>query len=91
MSLFRKKPTEHPAADSGLKRCLSAFDLTLIGISAMVGGGIFVLIGITSATTAGPAVMLSFVIAGIACSFAALSYAELSTCIGGSGSAYGYA
>lgn len=94
MNLLRTKPIHHPqhkSVESGLKRCLSAFDLTLIGISAMVGAGIFVLMGITSATTSGPAIVLSFAIAGICCSFVALSYAELASAIGGSGSAYGYA
>lgn len=87
--LFRKKSIN--AGASGLKRCLSAFDLTLLGIGCIIGTGIFVLTGIAAANLAGPAVVLSFVISGLACTFAALSYAELSSSVGGCGSAYGYA
>ena len=75
---------------SELRRCLSAFDLVLLGIGCIIGTGIFVLTGIVSATQAGPAIILSFVIAGFGCAFAALSYAELAGSIGGCGSAYGY-
>jgi basic amino acid/polyamine antiporter, APA family len=89
--LFRKKPVALSPESFGLKRCLGLWDLTLLGIGAIIGTGIFVLTGIAAATTAGPAVILSFVIAGIACTFAALAYAELSASVGGSGSAYGYA
>ena len=87
--LFRKKSIN--ASTSGLKRCLSTFDLTLLGIGCIIGTGIFVLTGIAAANLAGPAVVLSFVISGLACTFAALSYAELSSSVGGCGSAYGYA
>ena len=87
--LFRKKSIY--AGASGLKRCLSTFDLTLLGIGCIIGTGIFVLTGIAAANLAGPAVVLSFVISGLACTFAALSYAELSSSVGGCGSAYGYA
>ncbi len=87
--LIRKKlPEAHGA--QGLNKCLGKWDLTLLGIGAIIGTGIFVLTGIAAATQAGPAVVLSFVVAGIACAFAALSYAELSSAMGGSGSAYGY-
>ena len=90
-ALFRKRTYEHAHyADSGLKRCLSAFDLTLLGIGAIIGTGIFVLTGIAAATQAGPAVVLSFVVSGLACAFAALAYAELAGSLGGCGSAYGY-
>ncbi len=89
--LFRTRTLSHEDfKDSGLKRCLSAFDLTLLGIGAIIGTGIFVLTGIAAATQSGPAVILSFVIAGTACAFAALSYAELAGSLGGCGSAYGY-
>ena len=89
--LFRTRILSHEDfKDSGLKRCLSAFDLTLLGIGAIIGTGIFVLTGIAAATQSGPAVILSFVIAGAACAFAALSYAELAGSLGGCGSAYGY-
>ena len=76
--------------DSGLRKCLTAFDLALLGIGCAIGTGIFVLTGIAAATQSGPAVVLSFIIAGVASGFAALSYAELAASIGGSGSAYGY-
>jgi APA family basic amino acid/polyamine antiporter len=91
MNLFRRKPA-NPAAfcDSGLKRCLGAFDLTFLGIGAIIGTGIFVLTGIAAAEYSGPAVVLSFVFAGLASAFAALAYAELAASVGGSGSAYGY-
>ena len=87
--IFRTKhiATKH---DSGLKKCLSALDLTLLGVGAIIGTGIFVLTGIAAANQAGPAVVLSFVISGTACAFAALAYAELAATVGGCGSAYGY-
>jgi basic amino acid/polyamine antiporter, APA family len=87
--LLRKKPIQ-PHAHTGLKKCLTAFDLALLGIGGAIGTGIFVLTGIAAATQSGPAVVLSFIIAAIAAGFAALSYAELSSSVGGSGSAYGY-
>ncbi len=74
-----------------LKRCLSGLDLTFLGIGAIIGAGIFVLTGIAAATQAGPAIVLSYIVAGLACTFTALSYAELASSIGGCGSAYGYA
>ena len=88
--LFRKKSVVDDMDSHGLRRCLSAFDLTLLGIGAIIGTGIFVLTGVAAATTSGPAVVLSFVAAGAACAFAALAYAELSSSVGGCGSAYGY-
>lgn len=91
MQIFRTKHiTPDDFMQSGLKRCLSAWDLTFLGIGAIIGTGIFVLTGIAAATQSGPAVVLSFVIAGIACAFAALAYAELASAVGGCGSAYGY-
>ena len=89
-ALLRKKAVVDDVDNLGLKRCLSAFDLTLMGIGAIIGTGIFVLTGVAAATTSGPAVVLSFVIAGLACAFAALAYAELASSVGGAGSAYGY-
>jgi len=87
--LTRKKfPSENVTKD--LTKCLTKWDLTLMGIGAIIGTGIFVLTGLAAATQAGPAVILSFVVAGIACAFAALAYAELSSSVGGAGSAYGY-
>ena len=59
-------------------------------MGCIIGTGIFVLTGIVAATHSGPAIIISFIIAGTACAFAALSYAELSSSIGGCGSAYGY-
>jgi len=89
--IFRTKQIKpFDKSEQGLKRCLSAWDLAFLGVGAIIGTGIFVLTGIAAATQAGPGVVLSFVIAGIACAFAALSYAELSAAIGGCGSAYGY-
>ncbi len=87
--LFRKKfPSELVTAH--LTKCLTAWDLGLMGVGAIIGTGIFVLTGIAAATQAGPAVIISFILSGLACGFAALSYAELSASVGGSGSAYGY-
>ena len=91
MNLFRTKPiAKDPAADTGLKRDLNAFDLTMLGIGAIIGAGIFVLTGISAATQSGPAIVLSFVVAGVGCACAALCYAELAAALGGCGSAYGY-
>ncbi len=77
-------------SDTGLKKCLTAYDLALLGIGCAIGTGIFVLTGIAAATQSGPAVVISFIIAGVASAFAALAYAELASSVGGSGSAYGY-
>ena len=91
MQIFRTKHiSSNDFRESGLRRCLSATDLTLLGIGAIIGTGIFVLTGIAAATQAGPAVVISFIFAGLACAFAALSYAELASSVGGCGSAYGY-
>ncbi len=91
MQIFRTRMTTHEDfCESGLKRALSAFDLTLLGIGAIIGTGIFVLTGTAAANQAGPAVVLSFVVSGFACAFAALAYAELAASLGGCGSAYGY-
>ena len=91
MKIFRSKHiSSDDGADHGLKRCLSKWDLAFLGVGAIIGTGIFVLTGVAAATQSGPAVMLSFAIAGLACAFAALSYAELSAAVGGCGSAYGY-
>ncbi len=91
LSIFRTKSVTDDAGEkSELKKVMSAFDLTLLGIGAIIGGGIFVLSGITAANQAGPAVVISFVISGLACAFAALAYAELAAAVGGCGSAYGY-
>lgn len=91
LQIFRTKHVNLDVdMDHGLKRCLTAWDLAFLGIGAIIGTGIFVLTGIAAATQSGPAVVLSFIIAGFACTFAALSYAELASSVGGCGSAYGY-
>src|SRR6266478_6380874 len=127
LQLFRTKSPDHLMAEAAaperqLKRALGAFDLTCIGIGAIIGTGIFALAGTAAAGEqaqavgsvvktpvlnfiqswithapvvfgrpgAGPAVMLSFVVAGVACGFAALCYAELAAMIPVSGSAYTY-
>ncbi|MCD9123942.1 MULTISPECIES: amino acid permease [Cupriavidus] len=92
MSLFRTKDIETMLAasrDDGLKKVLGPVDLVMMGIGAIIGTGIFVLTG-TGALTAGPALTLSFVIAALACGFAALCYAEFATAIPVSGSIYTY-
>lgn len=92
MDLFRKKDVCQSADnETHLAKCLTAFDLIFLGVGAIIGAGVFILTGVVAATHAGPAVILSYVIAGFACTFAALSYAELAAAIGGCGSAYGYA
>jgi basic amino acid/polyamine antiporter, APA family len=93
MSLLRTKDIGallNEAQSKGkLKRDLGAWDLTLLGIGAIIGTGIFVLTG-TGALTAGPALILSFIIAGVACAFAALAYAEFASLVPISGSVYTY-
>ncbi len=88
---FRKKDIQHINQHASLLRSLSAFDLTLMGIGAIIGAGVFILTGIAAATKAGPAVSISYTIAGLAALFAAFSYAELAASVGGTGSAYSYA
>ncbi|PFH19686.1 amino acid permease [Burkholderia sp. JKS000303] len=93
MSLFRTKDLTAMVAAShaphGLKKVLGPFDLILMGIGAIVGTGIFVLTG-TGALTAGPALTLSFVIAALACGFAAMCYAEFASSVPVAGSIYTY-
>jgi len=93
--IFRRKSTETLLAEAGphgggLKRALHAWDLTLLGIGAIVGAGIFVLTGVAAAKYSGPAITLSFVISGFACAMAALCYAEFAAMIPIAGSAYSY-
>ncbi|MFD1420403.1 amino acid permease [Lactiplantibacillus songbeiensis] len=89
--LLRKKDIGAMLANyhSPLKKELKTFDLTMLGIGAIIGTGIFVLTG-TGALTAGPGLMISFVIAAIACLFASLCYAEFAAMVPESGSAYTY-
>lgn len=94
--LFVRKPVDvllREAADTehGLKRALGPLNLVTLGIGAIIGAGIFVLTGNAAAQTAGPAVVLSFVLAGIGCAFAGLCYAEMVAMIPVAGSAYTYA
>ncbi|KJV28109.1 amino acid permease [Luteibacter yeojuensis] len=76
--------------DAGLKRVLTARHLILLGIGAVIGAGIFVITGQAAAMHAGPALVISFVIAGIACALAGLCYAEFAAMLPVSGSAYSY-
>ncbi|MGQ9582352.1 MAG: amino acid permease [Thermoplasmatota archaeon] len=81
---------EAEASPNKLRRSLNVIDITAIGIGAIIGAGIFVLTGVAAAVRAGPAVVVSFVVAGVACALAALCYAEFSSMIPISGSAYTY-
>ena len=74
----------------GLKRTLGAFHLTMLGIGAIIGAGIFSLTGAAAANYAGPGIVYSFIIGGILCAFAGLCYAELASMIPVAGSAYAY-
>jgi APA family basic amino acid/polyamine antiporter len=95
-NVFKTKSIEQLVGDvehgtKALKRSLSAFDLTMLGIGAIIGTGIFVLTGTAAANQAGPGIMMSYVLAGLACGFAALCYAEFASMIPIAGSAYTYA
>ena len=92
--IFRKKSInellEITEDKKGLKRVLGTPALLLMGIGAIIGAGIFILTGIASAFYAGPAIIISFLIAGVACLFTALCYAEFASMIPIAGSAYTY-
>ncbi len=95
-SLFARKSIsllKAEAADEGhgLKRTLTALNLTSLGIGAIIGAGIFVLTGTAAARNAGPSIALAFVLGGIACAFAGLCYAEMASTVPIAGSAYTYA
>jgi APA family basic amino acid/polyamine antiporter len=93
-SIWRKKPIAAYEADlqkSELKRVLTRWGLTSLGIGAIIGGGIFTLTGIAANQFAGPALAISFVIAGVGCLFASLCYAEFASVLPVEGSAYAYA
>src|SRR3954451_23189268 len=77
--------------EHGLKRTLSATNLVMLGIGAIIGAGFFVYTGTAASNNAGPAVALSFVLGGIACTFAGLCYAEMASTVPIAGSAYTYA
>jgi basic amino acid/polyamine antiporter, APA family len=93
-SLSRKKSIAQLLSESqgnnGLKKTLGALDLTMLGIGAIIGTGIFVLTGVAAAQYAGPGLILSFIVSGIACAFAALVYAEFASTVPVAGSAYTY-
>ena len=94
MSIWRVKPVsafEDDMKKSDLKRVLTRWGLTSLGIGAIIGGGIFTLTGIAAHDYAGPALALSFVIAGVGCLFASLCYAEFASVLPVEGSAYAYA
>jgi APA family basic amino acid/polyamine antiporter len=92
--LFLTKPMDQLLNESkesgGLKRSLTALNLTTLGIGAIIGAGIFVLTGQAAAQYAGPAIVISFIISGLACGFAGLCYAEFASMIPIAGSAYTY-
>ena len=93
MNLTRTKPVEQSIRDTDepghkLRRSLSALDLTVFGIGVVIGTGIFVLTGEAAGVEAGPAVAISFVVAGIACALAAVCYAEFASTVPVAGSAY---
>ena len=96
MSLFATKPISRIIAEAEetgehtLKKALSALDLTMLGIGAIIGTGIFVLTGQAAGDKAGPAVVISMVVAGIVSAFAALCYSEFAASVPISGSAYAY-
>ena len=96
MGLMSTKPLAilmQEASDEGehsLKRSLTAMNLTLLGVGAIIGAGIFVLTGTAAAEHAGPAIVISFIFAGLGCAFAGLCYAEFASMIPIAGSAYTY-
>src|SRR5512141_359294 len=89
--LQRKSVEALTSVENRLKQTLTAKDLTILGVGAIIGAGIFVLTGIAAAKYAGPAIVVSFILAGIACALAALCYSELASMSPVSGSAYSYA
>ena len=94
MDLFWRKSIDQLRADAAsgqLRRALGPVQLTTLGIGAIIGAGIFVLTGQAAAQHAGPAIVISFILAGAACGFAGLCYAEFASMIPVAGSAYTYA
>ena len=95
--LKRKTPDEiiSESSSSGLKKTLSAFDLIILGIGAVVGTGIFTIVGVAAqggidGVAAGPALVVSMIVAAIACFFSALCYSEFASMIPTAGSSYSY-
>jgi APA family basic amino acid/polyamine antiporter len=94
MSIFTKKSVEALRADAAanpLRRALGPLNLTTLGIGSIIGTGIFVLTGTAASQNAGPALIISMLIAGVGCAFAGLCYAEFAAMIPVAGSAYTYA
>jgi APA family basic amino acid/polyamine antiporter len=96
VSIFRTKPVEQSIKETDepehrLRKDLSALDLAAFGVGVIVGTGIFVLTGQQAAINAGPAIVISFVIAGIVCALAAMCYAEFASTVPVAGSAYTFA
>ncbi len=95
-SIFIKKPLDllmkeaEETGENSLKRSLGPVSLVSLGVGAIIGAGIFVLTGAAAAKYAGPAIVLSFILAGIGCVFAGLCYAEFASLIPIAGSAYTY-
>lgn len=93
MNIFRTKSIELLKSESkahSLKKSLGAIDIVLLGVGVIIGTGIFVLTGVAAAKYAGPALMLSFVIASLTCVFVSLAYSELASMVPIAGSAYTY-
>ncbi|MDF2927966.1 amino acid permease [Anaerospora sp.] len=93
MNILRTKKIDELIASAekkGLKKTLGASDMVMLGVGCIIGTGIFVLTGVAAAKYAGPGIMLSFVLSGLACAFAALAYAELASMVPVAGSAYTY-
>ncbi|KAG0433188.1 hypothetical protein HPB47_020146 [Ixodes persulcatus] len=88
--LRRTKPLGSNVLDTSLKRCLSTFDITLLGVGHMMGSGIYVLTATVAKSVAGPAIVVAFLISGVASLLAAFSYAEFGVRFPKAGSAYSY-
>ena len=93
--LFERKPLQmlldESRSENRLRRVLGPVQLSALGIGAIIGAGIFVATGKAAHNVAGPALMVSYVVAGITCVFAALCYAEFASMVPVAGSAYTYA
>src|SRR4051812_40478487 len=95
MSIWKRKPlhqllAEADDSEKGLKRTLTAWSLIALGIGAIIGAGLFVRTAMAASQNAGPSVTIAFIVAAIGCALAGLCYAELSSSIPISGSAYTY-
>lgn len=95
MNIFKRKPlsillTEAEESSTGLKKSFNSFSLIALGLGAIIGAGLFSITGMAAANYAGPAIMISFIIAALGCAFAGLCYAEFASIIPVAGSAYTY-